>query len=123
MELLRMDRRGRVRMSREQRMALLEEFGRSGLSAAEFARHYGVKYQTFTGWLQRCKGAGPEEEGGVPRRPLVEVALPAELRRSGAPTPVVVELGGGARVELREGGQIGLVAELVRALAAGGGAC
>jgi len=122
MELLRMDRRGRVRTSREQRVALLEEFGRSGVSAAEFARHYGVKYQTFTGWLQRCKGAGPAA-GGAEVVPLVEVALPAELRRSGAPTPVVVELGGGARVELREGGQIGLVAELVRALAAGGGAC
>ena len=122
MELLRMDRRGRVRMSREQWVALLEEFGRSGLSAAEFARHYGVKYQTFTGWLQRRKGAGPLAEG-MPAVPLVEIALPGELRRSGAPTPVVVELGGGARVELRESGQVGLVAEVVRALAAEGGAC
>jgi transposase-like protein len=80
MELLRMDRRGRVRMSREQRTALLEEFGRSGLSAAEFARHYGVKYQTFTGWLQRrkCEAQG---EGGVPVVPLVEVAVPAEPQR------------------------------------------
>jgi transposase-like protein len=122
MELLRMDRRGRVRMSREQRVALLEEYGGSGLSAAEFARHYGVKYQTFTGWLQRRKGEGPAEGGGGVV-PLVEVALPTAVRRSGAPTPVVVELGGGARVELRAGGQVGLVAELVRALAAGGGAC
>jgi hypothetical protein len=109
-------------MSREQRTALLEEFGRSGLSAAEFARHYGVKYQTFTGWLQRSKGEGLAERG-VPVVPLVEVALPAELRRSETLPSVVVELGGGARVELRESGQVGLVAELVRALAAGGGAC
>src|SRR6187402_1096856 len=100
MELLRMDRRGRVRMSREQRMALLEEFGRSGLSAAEFARHYGVKYQTFTGWLQRRKLEVPVAEGR-PVMPLVEVALPAELRQSGATNSVVVELGGGARVELK----------------------
>ena len=109
-------------MSREQRVALLEEFGRSGLSAAEFARHYGVKYQTFTGWLQRRKGEVLAEGAGQVV-PLVEVVVPAELRQAGATPPVVVELGGGARVELRERGQVGLVAELVRALAAGGGAC
>ena len=110
-------------MSREQRVALVEEFGRSGLSAAEFARHYGVKYQTFTGWLQRRKCEVPAEVRGGQVGPLVEVAVPAELRRSETLPPVVVELGGGARVELRERGQVGLVAELVRALAAEGGAC
>ena len=107
-------------MSREQRARLLEEFDRSGLSAAEFARHYGVKYQTFAGWLQRRKLEVPVA-GGVQVVPLVEVAVSAEPVRAEA--GVGVELGGGVRVELRERGQVELVAELVRALAAGGGAC
>jgi len=124
MEILRTDTRGRVRVSREQRAALLEEFDRSGQSAAGFARHYGLKYQTFTGWLQRRKREVPAEAaGGSKVVPLVEVVVAAEPWRSGVMVPVAVELGGGARVELRERGQVGLVAELVRALAGGGGAC
>src|SRR5687768_7256731 len=59
-ELLKMDARGRVLVSRERREALLEDFGRSGMSGAQFARMAGINYKTFCGWLDRRRRAnGP----------------------------------------------------------------
>lgn len=46
-EILKVGARGRLQISRERREALLEEFDRSGLSGAAFAKHYGIKYSTF----------------------------------------------------------------------------
>jgi outer membrane protein assembly factor BamB len=43
-----MDSKGRVRVSRERREQLLDEFEKSGLSGAQFARTVGVKYQIFS---------------------------------------------------------------------------
>jgi transposase-like protein len=120
MQLLRTDQKGRVRTPRERREALLEEYDRSGASAAAFAKMCGVKYQTFVGWVQQRKRAGMA--GPVKAVPLVEVSLAAEPAVS-TEVPVVVRLPGGAQLELSASGQVPLVAELVRALAVGGGIC
>ena len=45
--LLKTDARGRVRATPERRAAILAEFDRSGLSAAQFARLAGIKHSTF----------------------------------------------------------------------------
>ena len=120
MQVLRTDQKGRVRTPRERREALLEEYERSGASAAAFAKMCGIKYQTFVGWVQQRKREGTE--GKVKAVPLVEVTVAAEpAMRTGV--PVVVRLPGGAQVELSTSGQVPLVAELVRALAVGGGVC
>ncbi len=37
----------------EQREAILDEFERSGLKGAAFARMTGLQYQTFASWIQR----------------------------------------------------------------------
>ena len=50
-----LDTQGRVRMSKEQRRVILEEFERSGESAAGFAKRTGLKYSTLAG----CKRANP----------------------------------------------------------------
>jgi hypothetical protein len=42
--VLKVDRRGRVRVSRERREALLSEYDRSSMSAAAFADWLGIKY-------------------------------------------------------------------------------
>ena len=53
-EVLKQDGRGRVRVSAQRREALLDEFERSGVSGAKFARLAGIKYATFANWvLQR----------------------------------------------------------------------
>ena len=54
-ELLKVDSRGRIQISAERREALLEEFDRSGISGARFAKHYGIKYTTFAHWIRARK--------------------------------------------------------------------
>lgn len=67
---LRLHALGRVCTPRAQREAMLDEFERSGLSAARFARAAGIKYQTFVTWVQGRRHA----HGDYERRPLCEPA-------------------------------------------------
>jgi DNA-binding transcriptional regulator/RsmH inhibitor MraZ len=46
-EVLKTDTRGRVRVPAERREALLDEFEKSGMSGAKFARLAGIHYATF----------------------------------------------------------------------------
>ena len=46
-EVLKTDSRGRVRVPAERREALLDEFEKSGMSGAKFARLAGIHYATF----------------------------------------------------------------------------
>jgi hypothetical protein len=142
-ELLKVDALGRVRVSPERRDALLDAFESCGVSAMEFAAHVGVKYQTFATWRQ--KRNRQQQSGGASVVSLpISRALPgtgmqwleavlenpvAEARSEsmapdmdlGAPVPVLnVMLPGGARVEIADGGQAQLAAELIRALAGKG---
>ena len=105
-----LDTKGRVRTSKEQRRVILAEFARSGLSATQFARRTGLKYSTFAVWVQRYRH---------PKRPARKAPLRL-LEAVVAPAPItsalLVQLPGGAQVELREASQIPLVVALVRAL-------
>ena len=105
------DSRGRVRASKEQRRIILAEFERSGLSAAGFARRAGLKYSTFAFWVQRYRRTKRPARRS-PLRLLEAVVTP----ESAAPA-LLIHLPGGARVELREAGQVPLAAALVEALA------
>jgi transposase-like protein len=65
-EVFKQDSRGRVRVPRERREALLEEFERSGASGVKFARLVGIKYQTFASWVQQAaQGTRGAEQDGV----------------------------------------------------------
>ena len=104
------DTKGRIRTSKEQRRAILGEFERSGVSAAQFAQRAGVKYSTFAAWVQRYRRT--KRPGLKPSVRLLEALVaPASLNSA-----LQVELPGGARLEIREASQIPLVAALVRAL-------
>jgi hypothetical protein len=122
-ELLRRDTAGRVQTSRERRDALLDEFARSGLSAAGFARHYGLKYATFANWAnQRRKARAAQIESGGKGSPLalaevvVADALPAS-RGAEASGGLLLELPGKARMLVTGPEQVELAAELIGALA------
>ena len=74
------DRRSRVNWPRERREQLLDEYERSGLSQAAFARREGVRYPTFAHWVQQRRRGTLTTPG---RRPavsprFVEVDVPAE---------------------------------------------
>jgi transposase-like protein len=105
------DTQGRVRTSKEQRRLILAEFERSGLSAAAFARRTGLKYSTFAVWVQRGRRTHRPARKAPVR--LLEAVLTSAKPASG----LTVLLPGGARLEVREAGQIPLAAALVHALA------
>jgi DNA-binding transcriptional regulator/RsmH inhibitor MraZ len=132
-EILKVDRRGRVRVPRVRRNMLLDEFERCGVSARQFAERIGVRYQTFATWKQkrdRQRQAEADSSG------VKSVALPpgrsggglqwveAVVERSdgdrqgsrAGKARLAVSLPGGARMEIDDAGQVVLAAELLRML-------
>ncbi len=130
-QILKADRRGRVRVPRERREALLAEFGRSGVSAAEFARLTGLKYATFAGWVLRARrraeggGSAVSKVGARSVAPTVSTSVRLFEAVVEAPCAVMrslpVELPGGARLLLAETAQVALAVELLVALGQRGG--
>ena len=131
-ELLKVDRRGRVRVSLDRREALLDEFERCGVSAVQFAAHIGVKYQTFAHWRQ-MRSRKRQRGGGS--TPLAPAALMPSGSSSGTRwVEAVIEAGGdvevpcgsglrvalpgGASMEISDAAQMNLAAGLLRALEA-----
>lgn len=118
-ELLRVDGRGRVQTSREQREAILDEFARSGVSGAAFARLHGIKYATFANWVQKRRRQRQGVAGSVqpPAMELTEVVLSEQPVGAGAlKSSLRIELPGKAIVAVSDRRQVQLAAELLRAL-------
>ena len=115
MQLLKSDSVGRVQAPAEKRAEILREFDRSGASGVEFAKHIGVKYPTFAGWLRRRRlkpDASPKR--GRPRaKPVefIEALIPGSKRE-----PLTVELPRSVRVQITSPAQVPLVIELLRSL-------
>ena len=126
-ELLKLNSRGHLCLTRERREMLLAEFDRSGVSAARFAEMTGIKYQTFAGWLQerRRRAAAPAAEGRRPEAVTwIEAAPPAALREpqtERASKPLKVHLPGGAWMEVAGPEQVRAAALLLRGLSTGEG--
>jgi hypothetical protein len=130
-ELLRVDALGRVWTTADRREWLLDEFERSGVAGAEFARIAGIKYSTFATWVQRRRratggGPAPGKAGSaaqtrlrpaLPGPRFVEAKIERSLAEPGGVSALRVELPGGARMEIADGSQARLAAVLLRALA------
>jgi transposase-like protein len=121
-EVLKQDRRGRVRVPKERREALLEEFARSGLSAAVFARMAGIKYPTFANWRQqrqrRVRGTMRAGLAGGGTVQLLEAVVEEPVTRAkGNSVGLLIELPGGSRLTVDSPGQLALAAELVGLIA------
>ena len=133
-ELLKMDRSGHVRVPRERREALLDEFERCGVSAAQFAAHIGVKYNTFAHWRQMRE---QKRQTGGDSVTLAPAALMQPGSRSGmrwmeaivegsggveseSKPALRIALPGGAHLEIASAGDVKLAAELLKALDAKG---
>jgi|LakMenE01Jun11ns_1017448.scaffolds.fasta_scaffold8769405_2 transposase-like protein len=114
--ILKSDRRGRLRYSKEQKSALVEAYQTSGLSGPRFAALHGVNYQTLAGWLQKRKQtASTAVSRQTPPSPflLVEAEFPA-MPHTGA---MELILPGGAKLAITAPGHIPLAAALIRELA------
>jgi len=131
--ILKRDALGRVTLPRDKRVALLDEFERSGLPASGFARAAGINYQTFACWVQQRR----HERGEYAKSPLptsaalrlmevVAEAMPTMLGEAPQATsstsaascraPLELLLPGGARLLLHDVHQAELAAHLLRHL-------
>jgi hypothetical protein len=119
--IIKTDEIGRRQTSAARRKQLLDEFERSGLSAAKFAALAGLKYSTFAAWAHRRRQQ-PGAAARVPAKPTDPVrwleALVEPGESWGHPTmpALVLLLPGGVRLEMTHARQAALVATLLRAL-------
>ena len=124
-KVLKQDRRGRVRVPKERRDALLAEFAGSGLSASAFAAMAGIKYPTFANWLQKRRTAGRNlagaaveaGNGGGPIRLWEAVVEEAATRTGGNGAGLLIELPGAARLMVHSAAQLAMAAELLALIA------
>jgi hypothetical protein len=115
--VIKTDVLGRIKTPPERRKTLLEEFERSGLSGKKFAALAGIKYQTFACWLQKRRRQGKSQARPADTvRWLEAVVEKAQTSGVKGPLALVVELPGGARMEISDTTQAGLAASLLRAL-------
>ena len=122
---------GRIGYPHGQREALLDEFERSGLRGAAFARTVGISYPTFANWIQKRRHARgdyvrPAADRGAagPGLRWLEAALPQAEVPASAPrlvlaepsAPLAVELRCGTRLLVGDARQATLAAWLLQAL-------
>ncbi len=126
--LLKTDTLGRVHTPATRREQLLDEFERSGTSGLRFAELTGLKYQTFATWVQQRrrqrKALAPPK---ATRSPVDAVrwleAVVGPPTGQGLGLPLMVQLPGGARLELTIAQHLPLAVELLRALASPSAPC
>jgi hypothetical protein len=119
-QVLKTDLLGRVRTPTARREQLLDEFERSGLTGQKFAEVVGIKYQTFATWAQkrrRQRDAHPAVRRPKQLRWLEAVVEEKPNGGDKNPLPLVLELPGGAKVQITDAGQAALAAVLLRTLA------
>ena len=114
--VLKTDKRGGVQTPAARREQVLDEFERSGLSGKKFATLVGIKYPTLATWAakrRRVRGLPP-----IVRRSKTMRLLEAVVEQnSGDKSALVLELPGGARMEIKDAGQAALAGALLRTLA------
>jgi len=118
--VLKTDSKGRIQTPAARREQLLDEFERSGLSAAKYAALLGIKYQTFATWAARRRKARPPQTPAAPSDPvrwLEAVVQEASTPPATAAATLTLHLPGGAHLELAHPQQLPLAAALLRALA------
>ena len=117
-EILRTDKRGRVRVTPERRGELLAEYDRSGLSGPKFATLTGLKYQTLAGWLHKRRKQGHDVSPVLTGAKAPAVQWLETVIQSAQPpkaSGLVVRLPSGATLEVTAANQAALAAAVLRA--------
>jgi len=113
------DRIGRARYSEEYKREVLDGFEASAMGGPAFARHCGLKYPTFAGWVAKRKREGAQGLSDVGSEP--EKFVIAEFAESGTDRApgghLRVSLPGGASAEVVDTAGAGLLAHLLKSLA------
>ena len=114
--VLKTDKLGRVQTPAARREQVLDEFERSGLSGKKFAALVGIKYPTLATWAAKRR-----RERGMPpvakRFKAVRLVEAVVEESCGDKKSLVLELPGGAKMEIEDAQQAALAAALLRTLA------
>jgi hypothetical protein len=127
-EIFKRDARGRVRVRRARREALLDQFERSGMSGVKFAQYVGIKYSTLAYWLQSRRRkrerekslvkasaqTGPSKSNGTWIEAVVENGSQPRVQ-AGA---LRIYFAGGAYCQISSAPEAALAAELLGQLGA-----
>jgi hypothetical protein len=110
--IIKSDRVGRTRYTREYKQEVLAAFESSALSAPDFAQQCGIKYPTFAAWVAGRNGSPRESSSAIAPTFLV-----AEVGDAMDASVLEVRLPGGAIARVAGTAQIRQLAELLRQLA------
>ena len=114
--IIKSDRTGRTRYTRQYKQEVLAAYETSSLSAPQFAAQCGIKYPTFVSWIAAFRRDGrPSPARNRPTFLLAEVAATGDEPETS--TALEVRLPGGAVVRVPSRGQLPLLVELLRQLA------
>ena len=110
-QLLKIDTRGRIRSTPQQRDAVLDAYEASGLSGPEFSRVHGIKYQTFATWRQKRRESleGDNSKSVVAKQAVTLLEASVEEQ----PGSLRIDLPGGTRIEVCDRNQTRLAAQLL----------
>ena len=106
--IIKSDRAGRTRYSQAYKDEVVAAYQQSGMSAAAFATHCGVKYPTLASWVAKAKVSGADDGG--------QHFILAEIGCGGTDVPLKLELPCGVIVHVSSSRQLGLLADLLKAL-------
>jgi hypothetical protein len=109
--IIKSDRTGRTRYTRQYKQEVLAAFESSSFSAPVFAAQCGIKYPTFAAWIAASKAQHPQGVGNSP------TFLVAQVTHASDGSCLEVHLPGGAIARASDVQQVRLIAELLRNLA------
>jgi transposase-like protein len=121
--LIKQDKRGRMRVTRERRQMLVAEFAHSAMTGRQFAALAGIKATTFSNWVRKWRKPraaqlpAPAVENAPGVRWLEAVVdQPTPKRPRKTATALIVHGPRGVRLELGDEGQVKLAVQLLREL-------
>lgn len=107
---VKIDTRGRLRLTQAQRREVLAAFASSGESLPRFARRMGLKYSTIARWVQSDRR--PVRVARRSKVRLLEAVV--ESPSASVNQALVVHLGGGVHLEVAQEPQARLAAILLK---------
>ena len=114
--IIKSDRAGRTRYTQTYKDEVVAAYRQSNMSAAAFAKHCGVKYPTFASWVAKARRPGAQRGDKSAVDSSGQRFILAEIGASQAEEPLKVELPGGVIAHVSCSQQLGLLADLLKAL-------
>ena len=111
-EILKSDSKDRVHRRPEEIDAIMDEFERSAMSGAQFARHYGLKYATFASWRTKRREKG-NSSGSVDKQKFSFLEVSSHEQTADA---LSIEIADSIRFEVHTKGQAVVAAQIIREL-------